>query len=140
MGERARRRTSQHDRTMGKRATSLFHHGQDKKAEEQLDRAVGPLKSRREAYDPGMGNVLANAACIYRLVGRYITARELSCQAYDLMKHCEGKDSRITLAAMAKYSLCLMNEAQETVKRCVQHTKQKYGTGHRLTIKRVQEL
>lgn len=126
--------------TMGKRATFLFHDGQDKKSEEQLDRAVGLLKSRREAYDSGLGTVLANAACIYRSIGRYTTARELSCQAYVVMKHCEGEESPSTLSVMAEYSLCLMNEAQETMKRCVQHTKQKYGACHQLTMKRVREL
>ena len=126
--------------TMGKRATFLFHDGQDKKSEEQLDRAVELLRSRREAYDPGLGTVLANAACIYRSIGRYNTARELSCQAYDVMKHCEGEGSPSTLSVMAEYSLCLMSEAQETMKRCVQHTKQKYGTCHQLTVKRVREL
>lgn len=126
--------------TMGKRATFLFHDGQDKKSEEQLDRTVELLKSGREAYDPGLGNVLANAACIHRLIGRYTTARELSCQAYDVIKNCEGEDSQSTLSAMAEYSLCLMNEAQETMRRCVQHTKEKYGTVHQLTLKRVGEL
>lgn len=99
--------------TMGKRAIFLFHDGQEKRSEEQLDRAVGLLKSRREAYDSGLGTVLMNAANNYRLIGRYTTARELSAQAYDVMKHCEGEDSHGTLSAMAEYSLCLVNEAQK---------------------------
>ncbi|KAM0707328.1 hypothetical protein Q7P35_005566 [Cladosporium inversicolor] len=90
--------------TMGKRATFLFHAGQDKKAEEQLDRAVGLVESCSENYDPGMANVLANAACIYRLVGRYTTARELSCQAYNAMKHHEGEDSHAYQAEVRKVS------------------------------------
>lgn len=126
--------------TMGKRATFLFHDGQDKRSEEQLDRAVGLLKRRREAYDAGLGTVLANAACISRSIGRYTTARELSCQAYDVMKRCEGEESPSTLSVMTQYSLCPMNEAQETMKRCVQHTKPGHGTCHQLTMKRVREL
>jgi len=131
--------------SMSDQAASLLAAGQRDESKALIDRAVKLAKEHLGTFDPDRSSVLSNAAAMYRGLGLYSLACELSFESYDSARRVKGDDSPETLSAMMEYARCCIlagipQAGRKSMKLCVEHTKRKYGPDHPLTMARAQEL
>jgi tetratricopeptide (TPR) repeat protein len=131
--------------SMSNQAASLLTVGERVKSKALIDRAVKLARGHLGTFDPDRSSVLSNAAAMYRGLGLYRLACELSFESYDSARRVKGDDSPETLSAMMEYARCsilagILQTGWEGMKLCVELTKRKYGPDHSLTIARAQEL
>jgi len=127
---------------MSDQAAYLFRAGQLVESEAHIDRAVKLAREYLEKLDPVRSSVFSNAAAIYRELGRYRLARELSLGGLDSVTFVKRADNPETLSAMMEYSRPLLHNGElqtghEIMQICIRRTKQEYGAGHQLKRGRV---
>lgn len=131
--------------SMSDQTASLLAVGQRDESKALIDRVVKLAREHLGTFDPDRSSVLSNGAVMYRGLGLYRLACELSFESYDSARRVKGDDSPDTLSAMMEYARCsilvgILQPGRESMRLCVERTKRTYGHDHPLTIARAQEL